>query len=109
MKDFQSRWNRKCSPEFFHNMLLSLREIKNGLHSIWVFRCAMCDKEMRVRSHSESNNGLNAQCVWGTLVAGMGFSQAEEFMSTVGVPFMSEPKFRKEEELVGKVSSSCST
>ena len=64
----------------------------------------MCDKETRVKSHSESKNDLNAQCVWGTLIAGMGFSQAEEFMSTVGVPFMSEPKFRKEEEFVGTVS-----
>lgn len=65
----------------------------------------MCDKEMRVRSHADSTNDLNSQCVWGTLIAGMGFSQAEELMNTLGVPFMSEPKFRKEEEFVGKVSS----
>ncbi|KAK3928233.1 LOW QUALITY PROTEIN: Titin-like protein, partial [Frankliniella fusca] len=79
------------------------REVRNGLHCEWLFRCDMCEREMRVKSHLGSNNDLNAQCVWGTLCTGNGFSQAEEFMSMIGVPFMSAPKFRKEEQVLGNV------
>lgn len=42
--------------------------------------------------------GVLSHSVWGTLTAGMDFLQAQEFKSTVGVPFIREPKFCNEEE-----------
>lgn len=80
------------------------KEIRNGLSSDLVFFCNNCEREYRVSTTLPDRKAeLNDALVWGATSVGIGFSQAQEMMTLLNIPIMSDAKYRKHEAKIGEV------
>lgn len=75
------------------------KEYRKGIFSVLTFGCDMCDKVHNVYSdRKDTSTSINVAMAWGTVAAGMGYSQAEEFCNILNLPIMSRPSFMKYEK-----------
>jgi len=82
------------------------RSSKDGMATKFVFRCSACDEEMKIRSHTpDERDQINEGAVWGSVAAGIGHQQAEEFLAHMGIFFMSKELYSKTEKVVFEVCS----
>lgn len=98
-KQIQSsgRHSKDCH---FEDMILE-NEIKSGLSSTFVFRCAVCGIMTRVETDQKKKTslGINQDAVLGITSVGLGFSHIEELCANLDIPAMSYNLFRKEEKI----------
>lgn len=81
-----------------------IRTVERGLCSIFHFRCSTCNKRIKVSSHTEEAiEEQNKGAVWGSIAAGFGHHQTEEFLAHMGLNMMCKKSYRKAEEKLYEV------
>lgn len=76
-----------------------LRTRSRGLCSTFHYYCRKCKKKLRVSSHSDAaREEQNKGAVWGSIAAGLGHHQTEEFLAHMGFHVMSQRSYRKAED-----------
>lgn len=81
------------------------KEIRIGLHCLWMYKCDVCDKIQYVTTDDkrEERSEVNTALVWGALATGVGYSQVQEMLGVMDIPVMSSAFFRKQEIEIEKV------
>jgi len=80
------------------------RTSPDGMACKFIFRCTSCEEEIKIKSHTkDERDQINEGAVWGSVAAGIGHQQAEEFLAHMGISFMSKRLYKKTATLVFEV------
>lgn len=77
-------------------------ETLNGLQSKFTFKCTLCNLKFIIDSDicRDDYAPVNTCAVAGTIAIGCGYSQLEEFLSSINLPIISENIYIKNHDLV---------
>jgi hypothetical protein len=101
--DLEQVYDHKFSCPKKGKMKLHL-STPNGLATKFIFRCAKCEVQIDIGSHSKAEKEkLNKGAVWGCTAAGIGHHQLEELLAHLGVACMSHTLYSKQENEIFKV------
>lgn len=85
-----------------------ISESRKGLNSCIKFRCSMCNIEKNIWTNdTASKMGINTAAVSGTIGIGIGFSNMQEFFSSMDIPSLSVNTYLKEHEKVSDAWEEC--
>lgn len=89
-----------CSP----NDIILTGENKNGLISLFTFKCKMCNITCTIENDTCEDNylNLNVCAVAGTIAIGCGRSQLEEVLSAINLPSLTEKTYDHNHKVIGK-------
>lgn len=80
-----------------------IKEIQSGFYSQFVFKCKVCCKEEVVCTECPKKTlSINLAMVVSSINTGQGFSSLEQFAANLNMPCLSNPKYQKLHEEVGK-------
>ncbi|KAK9728156.1 hypothetical protein QE152_g18110 [Popillia japonica] len=90
-----------CS--FLHMELM--KQERRGLASTYIFRCRLCNIIQKVHTDNAdcSDVDVNTGIVFGATSIGIGYSQCNELLTTINVPFMAANTFASKERNLATV------